>query len=533
MTRQRHRYCHRLLGLIAGVVLAMPPSLAADFDVVIVNGRVIDPETQFDAVCNVGIKDGRIAMITDQVINGTDTIDASGLVVAPGFIDTHVHGQTQFGSKLMLRDGVTTTLDLEVGGINIEKWYAQRKDRWQTNYGISASQELARMTVLDGMVFDHPVDAQQVGPIRAKATLDDGVAGFAVTVADNAELNAIVRRIDEELRQGGLGLASTAGYMSKGLTTREMFEGQKAAARYGRPSASHVRFLGNNRPPTEGTLGFAEAFGNALVLNAPFMAVHDNNRGWWENEEKLAGARAQGHNVWAEYYPYISGSGPIGSEFLKPDTLVEQWGLTYEESMLDPATGEFFTQQSYLARAAEDPGYMVVLFMKQRQPWLPQWLRRPHATVGSDAMPTTDINGNDLTWDDPYSAFVGHPRTAGSHAKVLRLAREHGVPLQQTLSQLSYWSALHLGQAGLESMRRRGRLQQGMVADITVFDPRTVSDRASHKLGEQGLPSTGIPFVLVNGVIVVRDSVVQKVFPGQPIRYPVEAVGRFEPIRAY
>ena len=99
-----------------------------------------------------------------------------------------------------------------------------------------------------------------------------------------------------------------------------------------------------------------------------------------------------------------------------------------------------------------------------------------------------------------------------------------------TLSQLSYWSAKHLGDAGIESMKERGRVQVGKVADLTLFDPDTVTDHATYKAGEQGLPSTGIPYVIVNGTIVVKDSEVLPVKPGQPIRYPVEEKGRFEPV---
>ncbi len=120
---------------------------------------------------------------------------------------------------------------------------------------------------------------------------------------------------------------------------------------------------------------------------------------------------------------------------------------------------------------------------------------------------------------------------AGTHAKTLRLARELGVPLMQVLAQNSYLSAKHLGDAGIEAMKLRGRMQEGMVADIVIFDPDTVTDNAGYKVGTNGLPSTGIPFVLVNGVIMVKDSEVQNsLFPGQAIRYPVEERGRFKPL---
>ena len=109
------------------------------------------------------------------------------------------------------------------------------------------------------------------------------------------------------------------------------------------------------------------------------------------------------------------------------------------------------------------------------------------------------------------------------------MGREQDVSLMQSLSQLSYWSALHLGEAGVEAMKVRGRMQEGMIADITIFDPVTVTDNATYKAREHLLPSTGIPYVIVNGQLIVRDSVAQKVMAGQSIRYTPEAKGRHIP----
>jgi len=136
-----------------------------------------------------------------------------------------------------------------------------------------------------------------------------------------------------------------------------------------------------------------------------------------------------------------------------------------------------------------------------------------------------------LEWDAPFEEYAGHPRSAGTHAAVLRIGRENGVPLMKSIAQLSYWSAKHIGDTGLVGMQERGRMQEGMVADIAIFDPENVTEHATFKAGESGLPSTGIPFVLVNGVVVVRDSkVLEGVYPGQSLRFPVEESGRFEPV---
>src|SRR5210317_787779 len=120
------------------------------YDLVILNGRVMDPETMFDDIANVGIKDGKIATITKQQIKGKETIDAEGHVVAPGFIDTHYHAVDIFATKMALRDGVTTGMDLELGSFNVKGWYDEKaKKGWQVNYGTTAGMIMARMAVHD------------------------------------------------------------------------------------------------------------------------------------------------------------------------------------------------------------------------------------------------------------------------------------------------------------------------------------------------------------------------------------------------
>ena len=502
---------------------------ATDYDVVILNGRVMDPETQFDGVRNVGVKDGKIATITKKKITGAETIDATGLVVAPGFIDTHSHSAgSEWGVKVQLRDGVTSQMDTELGSINVAGWYDEKKGKWRANYGTVAAHEIQRMRVLDKMTFSGPLDAWKITEFRAGSYKENNIPDWAVTPANLEQLNDILQGLDNELRDGALGIGSTLGYMGDGVTTFEMWNAQKVAANYDRLFAAHVRFQGNTRPPTEGTMGGLEQIANGMALNQPTLLSHNNNYGWWELEERLQLFRAQGFNTWSEYYPYTAGSTTIGAEFLKPDK-IGLAGMSYER-MYNPQTGKFMSREEYDKIVAKDPGFIIVAFIDAREAWLPMWLRTPHMVVGSDAMPPVDADGNYLTGDDPYEKYSGHPRTAGSFATVLRMARENDVALMHTLSQTSYWSAKHLGDAGIEAMKVRGRMQVGMVADITIFDPENVTERSTYKAGENGLPSAGIPYVLVSGTIVVKDSKVQNVYPGQPIRYPVEAKGRFKPL---
>jgi N-acyl-D-glutamate deacylase len=497
---------------------------AEALDLVITNGRVMDPECEFDGVRNVGIKDGKIAVITAEEIGGADSVDATGHVVTAGFIDTHTHSSDKFAIKMAMMDGVTSALDYELGAFNIGAWYEREAGKWPINYGQCVSHEMVRMIVHDGLDVSDPVDATDAFIMRAE-TAEDGVEGWSVTVSDLEQINRITELLDENLRQGALCVGTTTGYAAAGISTYELFEVQRAAARYGRPVASHSRFHGSNKTPVEAQLGFDELFANAALLKAPLLYSHNNDYGWWEIEEKLAMAREAGLNMWAEYYPYEAASTAIGAVPLRPESLEGKLGLKYEEVLYDPSQDKFLSKDEYLQIAKDDPGRTVVAFNPARKDWLPLWIKVPHMVVGSDGM----WQNEGLGWDDDPAKFKGHPRTSGSHTTVLRLGRENDVPLLFTLSQLSYWSALHLGETGLESMKVRGRMQEGMVADIVIFDPETVREGSTYKGGEAGLPPMGLPHVIVNGTFVKRDDQATDAFPGAPIRYPVEDAGRFEP----
>ena len=519
----------RLLVCICAVaMLVSGPVFAQNYDLVILNGRVMDPETMLDAKLNVGVKNGRIAVITADKITGAQTIDATDHVVAPGFIDTHFHALDGLSLKLAALDGVTSGMDLEIGAINVKAWYDAKKDAWPLNYGTGVSQEGARLQVLDPEVkiqgwYDAPTI---LGSLRAKAC-EDGTCGWQDTRSDLEQLNKILKLIDEGLQQGAINIPSTVGYMSNGLTSYEMFKTQEIGAKYGRYLGAHVRFHANPVTP-EGPLGFSEILANAMTLNAPVSLLHNNAYGWWENEEKLQKARAQGYNVWSEYYPYTAASTSISSDFFEPEKIkIISGGRPYEEMMYDPIADKFLTQEAYEKTKKEDPGRLVFAFDANREAWMPYWLRMPHMIVASDAI----YSGKGIdSWDLDPSEYAGHPRTAGTRGTVLRMGREQGVPLMFAIAQMAYWPAKHLGDTGLKAMQERGRMQQGMVADITIFDPETVAERSTYMVGEQGLPSAGIPYVIVGGQQVVKAGKFQKIWAGKPIRFPVEAKGKHEPV---
>lgn len=496
--------------LIAIATLLWLPLLQAKtYDTVILGGRVMDPETGLDAQRNVGIRDGRIAVITKSRIKGVQRIDATDQVVTAGFIDAHFHWSRPVGYKLGLRDGATTVMDLEFGalGSRVDEWYAKRAGVTQVNYGTSSSHELARSLVLDGA---EAIDASTAGTTRAAGM------GWAETKPSGAQGEHILKVVDAGLRAGALGIGSTLGYMP-GVSAQEMFSVQALAAQYGRQTSVHLR----HTPGTASTEvhGAQEVLANAVALNAPVCINHFNNPGWEQVQDLLQRLRAAGHNVWGEIYPYAAGSTTINAVFLRPETWVEKLGRRYEETMLDPATNTFYTRERYEQRLAEDPAAIVVLY-KMPVELVPAWLSLPGITMGSDGMPIA----GDWPWPTDYAALPNmHPRGAGARGKSLRLAREHDIPLMQVLAALSYNVANYLGATGLVAMQERGRMQQGKVADIVIFDPEQVTDRATYAEGTR--PTEGVSWVMVNGVVTVREGrVLADVAAGQPVRFPVTAV---------
>ena len=506
-------------------------AMAADYDLVINNGRVMDPETMYDAVANVGVKDGRIAVITRNEISGKETIDASGLVVAPGFIDTHFHAVDPFASKLAVADGITTGMDLEAGASKVKDWYANKeKSGWQINYGTTASLAMGRILVHDPeLKINEPVDATTLFDWGGKAGAD-GTVGWSTSRSNIEQMNQIMKMLDEDLRQGAIGIGAPVAYMQRGVNSYELFEAQRTAGRYGRLTSVHTRYHLNTETPTESPIALDEVLANAMVLRAPLLLAHDNDYGWWENEEKLELARTQGYNVWGEYYPFAAGSTLISADFLRPDLWESVNGYKYEETIYDPTADKFLTKDEYLREVKAAPGKTVVVHLPPRKKWMKYWLTIPHMVVASDAMTGLGVDGKLLPWDADVTRYAGHPRTAASYSTTLQLGRENGVPLMFTLSQLSYWTAKHLGDTGLEAMKERGRVQVGKVADLTLFDPDKVAARATYKQGENGLQPVGIPYVIVNGTIVVNKGKVSSARPGQPIRFPVQAQGRHKPL---
>ncbi len=506
------------LPLILSVMTA-PAVYAQGFDLVINNGRVMDPETGFNQIANVGINNGFITEISTNDLDGAREIDATGHVVAPGFIDYHSHAQSEFGHKLYVRDGVTTPLDLEVGAFPVAEFYDFWEGKSFVNYGTNVAHVGARVAVLDGQ---KPDGRLLYGPALG-AAMQDG-AQFKTKTFDPLDESAILEAIEAELKQGGIGIAYPIGYYTV-VGSPELMAVTGLAAKYDVPITSHIRYL--SQIPPSGFMGMTEMLTIARENDVPLLLHHIPSLCLGLTKQCLDlidSARANGQKVIGEFYPYQFAGTYVDADYNKPG-FEERMGIQASDYKL-AATGEPLTNEEFDRLRKEAPATDLLMYTMKPE-YIEEAFTRPGVIVGSDGMPwiITDADGNKLgftaTFDTPYGSANGHARGAGTHGRILRMVREEGkVSLMDALSKMSYEPALFL-EDQVPQMKQRGRIQKGMAADITIFDPETVTDNATPTIGENSLPTTGIPYVIVNGQVVVDDSVVQNISAGVAIRNPV------------
>jgi len=497
-------------------------TIPGDLDLVILNGRVMDPETKLDAVRNVGVKDGKIVAVTEQAIEGKETIDASDHVVAPGFIDTHSHSvATEFGQKLHLRNGVTTALELEAGVFPVAKWYDSWKGKAQTNYGATAGFIGARESVLNPS-YDTPDGSTTNDILLGHQSHMD--AKWSTQVATEQEIDKIIKLYEQGLKEGALGVGNTAGYMPTGLTTREVDRAMELVAKYGGVMAMHGRYS-SQMPPQSGVLGTSEALAALTAYRGALIVQHMTAQCLSltaDCQALIDEAYKNGHQVVAEIYAYTYGSSVVAAPYLQPDNYQTNMGHTYKD-IVNLKTMEPLTKKSYENLIKTAPNTPIT-FENATKEDLYKALAHPTSIIGSDAFQYVHKSDGSLAraWDTPYDQVNGHPRGAGTNARILRLVREENLmPLMLAISKMTYMPAKFMEDNRIPQMANKGRLQVGKDADITIFDPDKVRDNATPDKG--GMPSTGIPYVVVNGTVVVKDSKVLKdVFPGQPIRNAVQ-----------
>jgi N-acyl-D-aspartate/D-glutamate deacylase len=459
-----------LSGLAAG-------SLAAQtYDLVINNGRVLDPATNLDAVRSLGVRAGKIAAISTAPLNGTRTIDARGLVVAPGFIDLHSHGQTLENYRFKARDGVTTALELEVGANPVDAWYREREGHAPIHFGASSGDIPARIAVMH--------DSGTFLP-RDKAV------ERAATPAEQQQIRALIRR---GLSQGALGIGLGIAYIPP-MSRGEVLELFKLAASEKATLFVHIR---NGGPVEPGVIdAVREMISDAAATKASVHIVHITSMGLRQTAECLKmieEARARGLDITTEAYPYTAGMTDLGSAIFDEGWQGRQGGITYSDLQW-AATGERLTAESF-ARYRKQGGYVAIHSIPESIVQLA--MGHPLVMIASDGI---------------LNEGKGHPRAAGTFARVLgRYVREqHSLSLMEAVRKMTLMPADRL------RLPNKGRLAVGADADVTVFDPARVTDRATFEKPAQY--SEGIPYVVVNGTPVVeRGELVAGALPGKAVR---------------
>lgn len=442
----------------------------------------MDPETGLDAVRNLAIQNGKIVRISSDKLSAKRTIDASGLVVAPGFIDLHQHGQDLESEKLKALDGVTSALEMEIGVPDVAEFLKSKDGHSIINYGTSASHAAARV-----LAFGSSIPSGQVLPIAGRATNEE---------ASPERIRRIETRLNSEVDAGALGIGMGIAY-TPGATDWEIIQVFSVAARRSIPVFTHVR----SSVSEVGIPSVSEVISAAAVTGASLHIVHVNSSCLANAPECLqmiAGARARGLDVTTEAYPYIAGMTAINSALFNPGWR-EQFGIDYSDLML-PETGERLTKQRFEELHNSEKPQLVIMFVN-KQEVVDGVIPNPLVMVASDGAP-------------------GHPRAAGTYALVLaRYVRSlRTISLMDAIRKMSLMPAQRLEKSTPDA-RRKGRVQEGADADVVIFDAQTIADKATYQDAFE--PSVGVKYLLVAGTLVVdRGKLVPEVYPGRALLGP-------------
>src|SRR5579863_7675849 len=430
---------------IFGLLCASTLVAAQQYDVVIEGGRVMDPETNLDAVRNIGILDGRIAKISEAPLAAHRIVHAAGLVVAPGFIDLHQHGQDLASQRVKAFDGVTTALEMEIGAPDVTEFLRSKEGHSIVHYGTTASHVAAR-----SLVFGSPLTNGAILPKSGPATDQAATPG---------QIERMQQRLREEIDSGALGVGMGIQYVP-GATRLEVIDMFRVAAERKLPVYTHMRSAGRVEPGSA-IESVEEVIGAAAITGASLHIVHINSTCLRDSLECLSlieGARARGLDVTTEAYPYIAGMTAVNSALFNPGWR-EKLGIDYSNLVL-PDTGEHLTKARFEELHSSSQQQSVLVFANTQE------------TVDA-------VIPNQLIMIASDGA-VGHPRNAGTYSRVLAqyVREKKTLTLMEALRKMTLMPAQML-EKSTPSAKRKGRLQEGADADIVVFDPQTISDRST------------------------------------------------------
>jgi N-acyl-D-aspartate/D-glutamate deacylase len=481
-----------LLLCLLGILTTM--AAGQQYDLVIEGGRVIDPETGLDAVRNVGIRDGKIVHVSAEALSGRRVVHAGGLVVAPGFIDLHQHGQDMASQRVKALDGVTTALELEIGAPDVAQFLKSKEGHSLIHYGTSASHAAARAAV-----FGAPLPAEVIGRQDGNPEILPKSGPATNLPATQEQIEAMRVRLQAELDAGGLAVGMGIQY-TPGATRLEVIDMFRLAAERGLPVYTHMRSAGRIEPGSS-IEAVSEVIGAAAITGASLHIVHVNSTCLRDSLECLSmieGARARGLDVTTEAYPYIAGMTAVNSALFNPGWR-EKLGIDYGDLVL-PDTGEHLTKERFEELHKSDTAQGVLVFANTQE-IVDKVIPHPLVMIASDGE-------------------EGHPRNAGTYSRVLaQYVRGKGtVTLMDAIRKMSLMPAEML-ERSTPAARLKGRLREGCDADIVVFDAATIGDRSTFEKPME--PSVGVRYLVVGGTVVVDEGkIVPDVFPGRAILGP-------------
>ena len=451
-----------------------------NYDIVISGGRIIDPDSGMDSVGNVAISDGKIAEISLSELSAEETINAEGNVVCPGFIDLHCHPQDTEIFEVQAKDGVTTTLELEVGTGDISEFYSRWKGNAAVNYGASIGHIPVRMKVMDD-----PGTFLPSGDAGRREATDREIQEMKTLIRKGLDLGALAV---------GFGLDYT-----RGASRWEVIEMFKVAAEYGASCHVHLRGKGH-KEPSNSIEALEEVLAVAAVTGAPLHVVHLNSTGIRavpQLLEMISGARERGLDVTTECYPYTAGMTKIESA-LFDEGWQGHYGIDYEQ-LMRPDTGEYLNSNSF-AKYREEGGWVIAFSTPEVS--MSAAVQSPLTMIATDSIIE---NGK------------GHPRTAGSYTKVLGdYVRNKGeLELSEAISKMTIMPARRLENRS-PSFLKKGRVKVGADADLAVFNPDTVIDQSTYT--DPTKAPIGMNHVIVNGIPVVANGQLEPgAYPGKGI----------------
>jgi N-acyl-D-aspartate/D-glutamate deacylase len=463
--------------------LVAPPSLAdagpepaagTTHELVISGGRVIDPDSGFDAIANVAVDGERITAISREPLVGTRTIDASDRVVTPGFIDILSYEPNNYGIWYKVADGVTTNLGMHGINATAAEFFARFANEGSPcHYGGAYDNPWHRATM--GLEPDDTASAEQI-----------------VTLAADCR---------QQLADGWIGVDLEPEY-TPGIAYEEMLAMAQVAAESGVSVYVHGRYSDNTAPGTN-----AETLEEILRLARDTgCGIHVEHListgGTFSMEESLAtldAAIAEGLAVTACMYPYDYWATYLGSARFAPGWQ-DRFGIDYGDLVV-AGTGERVTEATFASLQAQN---VLVAAYAIPEDDVVTCMRSPFVMIGSDGILEPGDNN--------------HPRGAGCFTRVLgRYVREEEVlDLVDGIAKMTIQPARRF-EGAAPVMARKGRLQRGADADIVVFDPATVADTSTVEDPSQF--ARGIDWVLVLGTPVQTPGGVQvtDALVGRPI----------------